>query len=158
MLCTEESRELNGPNKAGTLIRRHGNKGGMNARCKDPPHSILGSHERVLHMLLHVVGCTCTQHAIPGEPSLSCLVSCDRSARLTGSTTTAATTVQSRANAGKHVHVMCDCVTPSACSSVPRPTFAKCMSQVHCRSHSAVPLECRPTSRSLLCFCCRDIC
>lgn len=56
--------------KASTLIRRHGNKSGMNARCKDPPHSILGSHERALHMLLLDV--RCTEHAIPDEPS-SCL-------------------------------------------------------------------------------------
>ena len=61
--------------KVSTLIRRHGNQrqSGMNARCKDPPHSILGSHERALHMLLlHV---RCTEHAIlMSPPPLSCAI------------------------------------------------------------------------------------
>ena len=76
-ICTEESRgRRTGRNKlrrARWFDRRHGNKSGMNARCKDPPHSILGSHERALHMLSSTSDVQ--RHAIPDEPS-SCCLSC----------------------------------------------------------------------------------
>jgi hypothetical protein len=59
---------VRGARRSSTMIRRLGNKSSMNARYKDPPHSILGSHERALHMLLvHVRG---IMHAIPEPRSL----------------------------------------------------------------------------------------